>query len=288
MNVRGWLMAAALAGMASYSFGQIKGKVLLDGDPPEAKQIDMSGVQDCAKQHADPVSEESVVVGKDKQLANVVVSIKPAEGVELKGDVPKDPAVLDQKACMYHPHVLAMMVGQDLLISNSDPFLHNVHTQPTENETINRGQANIDKPGIKAPPMKTEERFKVKCDVHPWMAAWINVFNHPFFAVSKDDGTYEIQTKGLKDGKYTLLFWQEASGEPKEQEIEVKDGKADAGEFKMPVGSAAAPAENNVKLASQLAPSEKTCCSNDCESSAAVANSEPGKKVETGPQAKAN
>jgi len=116
-----------------------------------------------------------------------------------------------------------MMIGQDLVVSNSDPFLHNVHSLALDNPAFNFGQPTVD-PGKKIEPMKTFERFKIKCDVHPWMSAQISVFEHPFFAITKKDGTFEIPTAGLPDGEYTVVFWQEKAGE-KESKVTVKDGK---------------------------------------------------------------
>ncbi len=96
------------------------------------------------------------------------------------------------------------------MLKNSDPFLHNVHSQPALNEPFNMAMptANAGEPADPQP--KVPEIFKVKCDVHPWMAAWVAVFDHPYFAVTGDDGTFAI--KGLPDGTYTLQAWHERYG----------------------------------------------------------------------------
>jgi plastocyanin len=202
----------------------VTGKVTLTGEPPEMKVIDMSATPECAALHPDPVTEQTVIVGDKGELKNVVVSIKKT--ADLKVAVPTAPAVLDQKACMYEPHVLAMMAGQDLVLKNSDTFLHNVHSQSTVNEPFNVGMPFKDTHGVKVDPAPTKpETFKVKCDVHPWMTAWIAVFDHPYFAVTSDDGTFTI--KNLPDGTYTLQAWHELYGS-QEQQITVKDGKATA------------------------------------------------------------
>jgi hypothetical protein len=124
---------------------------------------------------------------------------------------------------MYHPHVVACMIGQDFIVKSSDNFLHNVHALSVDNEPINVG---MPAPGEKKlAPFTAPETFKIKCDVHPWMAAWICVFDNPFFAVTGEDGKYSIDTKGLPDGDYTLDAWQEKYGDMT-QKITVKDGKA--------------------------------------------------------------
>ena len=221
MKGRMWISALALsAGMCSVSLADVTGKVTLNGQAPKPKVINMAAVPQCAAQHAQPVLDESIVVGAGNELQNVVVWVK--DGSKLGGAVPKDPVVLDQKGCVYTPHVVAVMVGQELKAKNSDAMLHNVHGLAKENGEFNmsqnqQGQEN-DIPGNKA-----VETYKVKCDVHPWMNAWVVVLDHPFSAVTNDKGEYTI--KGLKDGKYTLVAWQEKLG-MQEAEVEVKDGKA--------------------------------------------------------------
>lgn len=209
---------------ASPLLADVTGKVTLVGDAPEMKVIDMSAVKECAALHPDPVTEETVIVGDKGELKNVVVSLKKDEDKEMPGEVPKTPVVLDQKACMYEPHVVAMMVGQPLIVKNSDPFLHNVDSTATNPENkFNVGMPTANA-GMKIDPQpKVPEIFRVKCDVHPWMSAWVAVFDHPYFSVTGDDGTFTI--KGLPDGDYTLQAWHEKYG-TQEQKITVKDGKA--------------------------------------------------------------
>jgi plastocyanin len=230
MKTRVWLPALAIAaGISSSAFADVKGTVKLEGKAPEMPKIDMSGVPDCHKQHADkPVSQETVVVGKDSGLANVVVSIKKAEGQSLPGDdkPPTDPVFLNQKGCQYVPHVVAAMVGQPLSVRNEDAFLHNVHTQPEKNDPDNKAQPNIDPKGTKLKTPKEAEYYRVKCDVHPWMAAWVAVIDNPYFAVTDADGHFTLP-KGLPDGDYTLHVWHEKYGE-QDTNITVKGGNADA------------------------------------------------------------
>jgi plastocyanin len=250
MKARRMLSALALAagfGLSSVSFADITGSVKFDGEAPEPAQIDMSAVKECASQHPDGAFDESLVVA-DGKLANVVVSVKADN---LQGEVPKEPVTLDQKGCQYHPHVVAVMVGQSLLVKNDDNFLHNVHALSIDNPAFNFGQPTKDTNGRKVDPMKTAERFKVKCDVHPWMGAQVAVFEHPYFAVSKEDGTFKIPGN-LPDGEYTLVAWHEKLGE-QEAKVMVSGGKAENAEFTFKPAAAKAddagsPAE--VKLAS--------------------------------------
>ncbi len=220
----GLCLLLSLAIGASGAFADVTGKVKFDGKPPEMDEVDMSAVADCAKQHTDPIKEQTVVVDDKGDIANVVVSVKKEPGQTLKGDVPKGPAFLNQKGCMYEPHVVAMMVGQDLIVKNSDPFLHNVHSIADVNGQFNKTQPGVND-GEKMDPQPTApEIFKVKCDVHPWMEGWVAVFDHPYFSVTGEDGAFTI--KGLPDGDYTLEAWQEKLG-TQTQKITVKDGKTD-------------------------------------------------------------
>jgi hypothetical protein len=268
MQVRQWVLAAAVSAAAACALtarAEITGKVKLDGQAPEPKQIDMGGVPECAKLHADPVFEETVFADENGNLANVVVSIKTDDPSALGGDVPKEPAVLDQKGCTYVPHVLAVMVGQEIVIKNSDPFLHNVHSLAQTNPAFNFGQPNVD-PGKKVDPMKVAENIKVKCDVHPWMGMYLIVREHPFFAVSKEDGSFTIPGE-LPDGEYTLEAWHESLG-TQEAKVNVSGGKAELAEpitFKAS-GASAEPVNKDVRLASltQEKKADSSCSSGCC------------------------
>ena len=273
MKSRRWLSAFALAaglGVSSVSFADITGTVKLDGDAPEPAQIDMSAVKECAAQHPDGAFEETIVAA-DGKLANVVVSVKADN---LQGEAPKEPAVLDQKGCQYHPHVVAVMVGQPIVVKNDDSFLHNVHALSIDNPAFNFGQPTKDTNGRKVDPMKVAERFKIKCDVHPWMGAHMLVFEHPYFGVSKEDGTFKIPGN-LPDGEYTLVAWHEKLGE-QEAKVNVSGGKAEA-EFTFKAAAAKADTVGNpaeVKLASLEKGAVKTVSAKGeacCEASKAKA-----------------
>ena len=259
MRFRNILLSAAVAACFSISASaDLTGKVTFAGKAPEPKQIDMSGVKECADKHPDPVFEETMMVGEKGELANVVVSIKKEDSPDLTGEVPKDPAVLDQKGCMYTPHVVGMMVGQPLVVKNDDEFLHNVHSLAQENPNFNFGQPNKDEGKTVDQAPKAKEYIRVKCDVHPWMSAYIAVFEHPFFAVTGEDGSYTI--KGLPDGEYTVQFWHEKlASTPAEAKVTIKDGKGELNhEFK--AENAAADDTSDVKLAALVKTSDKSCC----------------------------
>ena len=259
MTSRAWMSALALsAGVCSVSLADVSGKALLDGPAPKPKAISMKAVPDCDKHHTDPVYEETIVAGEGGELKNVVVYVK--DGAKLGGEQRKETVVLDQKGCIYTPHVVAVQVGQELKARNSDDFLHNVHGLCKDNPEFNfpqqtKGQEN------KIDATKAAETYVVKCDVHPWMKAWVVVLDHPFFAVTGDNGQFDI--KGLKAGKYTLVAWQERLG-TQEAEVEVgTDGKATKPiEFKFAPKKKAAAADIVKEAAAVVAvikPKEEEC-----------------------------
>ena len=253
MTIRNKLFAAAACvamGLCATAVrADIKGSVKLDGKAPDMNEIKMSAVAECAKQHKDPVYEETVVVGEKGELANVIVALKPDDPTALGGETPKEPAVLDQKGCQYVPHVLPMMVGQKMIVKNDDPFQHNVHSQSSTNPPFNFGQPNKDE-GKEVESPKAAETYKVKCDVHPWMGAWVAVFEHPFFAVSGEDGKFDIKGK-VPEGEYTIVAWHEKYGEQTGKVKVDADGNGTV-DFTFKAEGAAGPTENpgQVKLAS--------------------------------------
>jgi hypothetical protein len=204
--------------------GSVRGTVLFVGTPPVMKVIQ----NEPCHSGAGSIIEETVVVGENGGLANVLVYIEGAPAVD--GST-AEPGLLDQIDCRYVPHVLGVQVNQPLRIRSSDPTLHNVHYNPKVNPPVNFGMNRAGQE--KTVSFKAPEFIPVRCDVHPWMNAHIGVFDNPFFAVTAGDGNFEI--KNLPDGQYTLATWHERYGRL-EREIEIIDGEAvEAGfEYKAP------------------------------------------------------
>jgi len=264
MKVSGWIAACALsaAGLVGFSAppaaADITGSVTLEGEAPEMEELEaMQGKPECAELHAEPVVDDRVIVGEGGELVNVVVSLKRADGGELTGEIPQEPAVLDQVGCMYVPHVVAAMVGQQVLAKSQDDFAHNVHPVPFENEEQNIAFIGVDQEGKELGPYQTPEKFQTECNVHPWMKARICVFPHPYFAVTGEGGTYTIPTAGLEDGEYVVMFWHEVfahEGDGVEgPTITVENGAAEVDAFSLSAEAAAAQAdevEGDVQLAS--------------------------------------
>jgi plastocyanin len=202
----------------------VSGTVKLDGAAPKPNKIDMS--QDPACKGAN--TAETVIADGGK-LANVFVYVKDGLG-NRTFDTPKDPVVIDQQGCKYHPHVLGVMTGQDVQIKNDDQTTHNIHPTPKDNREWNESQP----PGSAAITKqfaREEIMLPVKCNQHPWMKMYLNVVNSPFFAVTDASGKYEL--KGLPPGTYTIAFVQEKLGEQTQQvTVAPKDSKTVDQSFK--------------------------------------------------------
>jgi len=205
-NVRFALAALALFALALPALaGSITGTVNYEGPVPKLRPQKMEADPGCAKKHSGPVPSEALVLGDGNTLGNVFVQI--TSGVPSKSySAPGEPVVLDQQGCRYEPHVAGIMVGQELKVLNSDGLLHNVHALPEINKGFNRAM-----PGTVTEAVysfdKAEPLFKIKCDVHPWMGAYMAVMAHPFFDVTGKDGKFEI--KGLPAGSYEVEVWHE-------------------------------------------------------------------------------
>jgi plastocyanin len=204
--------------------GEIKGKISFDGTAPTRRQVKMAADPQCEKANPDGRLGEVFVVN-DGALQNVFVYVK--EGVTGEHETPKEPVKFDQKGCMYSPHVLGAMVGQQILILNSDPTLHNVHSLPQNSKQFNSAMP-MKGMTIKKRFTAPEIMVRMKCDVHPWMSAYVGVLDHPFFATSGADGTYTIS--GLPAGDYTIEAWHEKMG-TRTQKVTVSDGGAATADF---------------------------------------------------------
>jgi plastocyanin len=186
----------------------VAGRVRYEGEVPALRPLQMDADPGCAKKHATPPTNEMLVLGEGQTLANVFVRVKGG----LPGGrypAPAEAAVIDQHGCQYVPHVLGVMAGQKVRILNSDGLLHNVHALPKVNKEFNMAMP-ASRTETEVSFDQEEVMFQVKCDVHPWMGAWIGVVTHPFFAVTGTDGLFRLE--GLPAGSYEIEAWHERLG----------------------------------------------------------------------------
>jgi plastocyanin len=197
-----------LASVDEATAGTISGRVLFTGDKPVMPTLDLSANPMCERQHKTPQLAETAVINSNGTIRYAFVWIK--EGLpKARWAPPQTSVILDQNGCVYRPHVLAVMVGQQLEIDNSDPVNHNVHAEAQTNVAWNESQPPQADKKFKSFP-REEIWFPVTCSVHPWMRAYLSVVSHPFFAVTGEDGTFSI--KGVPPGSYTLEVIQEKFG----------------------------------------------------------------------------
>jgi plastocyanin len=203
------LHAVKAAGPAPSTSGtaSLKGVVKFEGTAPKPKLISMSADPSCAKQHSGPVFAQEVVTDAKGDLENVVVFISEGLG-DRTFDAPTQPVVVEQKGCMYQPHVLAVRANQPLHVVNDDPTSHNIHPTPANNREWNKAEP----PGSSVDESFAREEIAipVKCNLHPWMHGYVAVFKHPFFAVTGKDGSFDLSS--LPPGTYTIKAWHEKLG----------------------------------------------------------------------------
>ena len=203
--------AAAPAAPAAPAFdpataGNVSGMVMLDGEMPAPEELMMNSDPVCAMEASNRMSQS--FVGANGHLGNVFVYV--TSGLEGQSfPAATGTVTLNQQGCRYTPHVFGIRVGQTLEIVNSDPTLHNIHATPSANDEFNMGQPiqnmrferTFDSPEIMVP---------FRCDVHGWMNAYLGVLDHPYFAVTGEDGMFDIST--LPPGDYVVEAWHEQLG----------------------------------------------------------------------------
>lgn len=205
--------ATAAAAPVAAEGATITGVVKFEGTAPAMPALQMAADPYCQSQHANAAAkDEEVVVGASGELANVFVYVKNISG---SYPPPSTPVVLDQHGCQYHPHMIPIQVGQPLQIKNSDATLHNIHALPNINSQFNEGQPVQGMVSTKKFDKAEITPFKVKCDVHGWMKAWMAVMPNPFYSVSQSNGSFSIA--GLPPGQYTIVAWHEKYGAQEQQ-----------------------------------------------------------------------
>jgi plastocyanin len=203
---------------AQAATGTIRGRVTLGAAAPNNPVIRMGMDPVCTQLWgSERATQLFVVRGPNGELANAFV--------QLRGDFPAapvspTPVVIDQRRCVYEPHVVAVRAGQPLEIRNSDPTTHNVHAQSSAGNDFNMSR------GAASAPMRVvfdhpEQMMRVTCDIHSWMNLFVAVVSHPYFAVTDAKGSFLIGD--APSGHQTLEVWHERYG-PKAIEVDVPAG----------------------------------------------------------------
>lgn len=193
--------------------GRLFGRAVFAGDIPTTQTLRVSGDNYCEEvAKGNPPVIEEVVVNPNKTVKNVIVWVESGWPDNAKPAlVARENAVLTQQDCRFVPHVLAVTTNQLIQLDNNDPTLHNVNALPKNNPRYNRTAFGKEgEPGI-LKFTRPEVGIKIKDDIHPWMTAWVAVFDHPAFAITDDQGRFEIPN--IPQGEYTLKAWHEKFGE---------------------------------------------------------------------------
>jgi plastocyanin len=191
--------ASSVPGTASSG---LAGSVKFQGSAPRPTRIDMSSDPNCLKAGSAPRAGEDLVLDANGGLENVIVYVADGLG-DRAFQPPSQPVVIEQKGCTYKPHVVALQANQKIEVVNADATTHNIHPMPLNNREWNKSQP----PGLPVEESFAREEIAipVKCNVHPWMHAYIAVFKHPYFAVTNKDGSFDL--KDLPPGSYTITAW---------------------------------------------------------------------------------
>lgn len=223
--------------VADSSTGVFSGVIKYKGTAPVLEPIVKAGdpnVKDAKVCAANAVPDQTLVVnGANNGIANVFVYLKSAPEGATETTPPEDPLVVDHDGCKFKPHAVFTQAGQSLQVINSDATSHNVHTYPIRNDPVNSLIAANDPVGFSldfngAEPLP----MKIGCDIHPWMVAWVLILDHPYAAVTDENGEFSIP--GLPPGTHEFRVWHEKAGYLEkgfEAKIMVGEGKPETLEY---------------------------------------------------------
>jgi hypothetical protein len=220
--VAGAVVASAPAARAADIYGTLRFK---GTPPPEINIVPLKNDPNCGAMHKTMPTTHFYVVGPNGGFGDVVVSINGSHGKSTGPEA--KPLVIVQKGCEYIPYVSACQTGREIVVKNLDPVLHNVHVTPTNPANPEENRAQLPHgPDLTFAFKAPEEFIRFKCDVHPWMFAYVSVFPDPFFSVSDKEGSYRI--RNVPPGHYTVLaMHRKAGSEEKAVDVGNQDVKLD-------------------------------------------------------------
>lgn len=193
--------------------GRVHGVVRFTGTLPKSREVQVAGDKYCVEKRGDSFVDQDMMVDANGGVQNVFVYLQG--GVpEYRFAIPQAPVAIDQSDCQYEPRVLGVQVGQTLQFSNNDQTLHNVHSvvdKNSGNKAFNFGMPGRRGVIIEKTFETSEIMARIKCDVHPWMVAWVGVLPHPWFAVTEEAGAFDMQQ--IPDGEYIVAAWHERLGQ---------------------------------------------------------------------------
>ena len=225
-----WPVAAQYREVVVDNGGSITGHVRVSGEAPTLPPQPVFKEQEVC---GTTIRDERLVVGSGGALRDVVVHLTEVKAGKA---VPRGrPVVLDNVKCAFVPHVATATVGQMLDIHNNDPFLHDAHALLGARTLFN---VAVPKGKTVRKPLAYSGLIRINCNVHTWMHAYLFVAEHPYHAVTGDDGGFVID--GVPPGTYTLSVWHELLGSA-ERAVEVQSGKATTAEITLSAAASETP-----------------------------------------------
>lgn len=213
--------------------GTFKGVVRVDGAFPTLPPLSTNAKEGCP---APDVADESVLVGPDGGLQNVLVWLKKVPDGVTPPAASSTPVIVDQKSCAFTPRVVGLQLGQPIRFTNSDSTSHNVHTNPFSNVGVNRSVPASDAVGLAVNYETAEQRpVLTVCDIHAWMRSYHLVLDHPWFTVT--DSTGEFSIAGLPAGDLEFSLWGEKGFVAKSVKLTIKPGETISQDFVVPVAN---------------------------------------------------
>lgn len=210
----------------------VTGAVQFTGSAPEREELSTN--RECEKIREGPPLSQNVVVNDNGTLKWVFVYVKEGLG-DQSFSTPQQAVTLDQKGCMYTPHMFGVQTGQPITIRNSDPFQHNIHALPEKNRPFNFSQPVQGMTQERTFPQE-EVMIRIKCDVHSWMEAYVGVVGHPYHSTTGGEGAYSLAN--LPAGDYVIEAWHEEYG-AKTQKVSVAEGDTTSLDFTFSGGETA-------------------------------------------------
>ena len=202
--------------------GSVQGAVIFDGAAPDLPLAEIAKDNEVCGDGS--IIPNPVTIGAGGELGDVVVYL---EEVDEGKAWPEQDYVLDQQECAFEPYLQVVPKGVEMTIKNSDPVLHNVHpfeiVGDKRRTLFNLAQPQQDQTNTKKIKTRKGKAVELACDAHSWMAGWLYVLEHPYYAVVGADGTFEIGD--IPPGDYKLMAWHPVLG-MQEQDLEVAAGGA--------------------------------------------------------------
>lgn len=228
----------ATAAATGTGWATLKGRFVFDGTPPEMQSYNVNkDLGACTTNGKAPLQENILVDSSTKGLANVAIYVRKASRVHETAQSTEGNEEFDQKECVFLSHVYPFVLGDTMVIKNSDPVGHNTNISGKNgfNQTIPANASTEFKP-------QKEEAVPVgvACSIHPWMKAYFLPRENGYVAVSGEDGSFEIPNLPAGEALEFQVWHESANGPGGALVLSTPEAKelkwSGKGRFKMKLG----------------------------------------------------